>query len=98
MGAINRKAVNDFRANVGAGGQAESYVLTEKIKTLAIKISEILKLDYCGIDFMINDEIYLCEVNSNAFFKAFERVTKINVAEKLVELCIKKVLQKNSLR
>lgn len=95
LGAIKRKAVNDFRANVGAGGQAENYVLTEEEKTLAIKISEILNLDYCGIDLMKNgDEIYLCEVNSNAFFKAFENVTKINVAEKLVELCIKKVLQK----
>lgn len=95
LGAIKRKAVNDFRANVGAGGQTENYVLTEEIKALAIKISQILNLDYCGIDLMKNgDEIYLCEVNSNAFFKAFESVTKINVAEKLVELCIKKVSQK----
>lgn len=95
LGAINRKAVNDFRSNVGAGGQAENYVLTEEVKTLAIKISEILNLDYCGIDLMKNGNgIYLCEVNSNAFFKAFESVTKINVAENLVELCIKKTLQK----
>ena len=38
--------------------------------------------DFKGIDFLLASDGYLlCEVNSNAFFKEFEIVTKINVAE-----------------
>ena len=52
-----------------------------------LKIAALLKLDYCGIDFLFREDgsPVVCEVNSNAFFHAFERATGINVAQKYAE-------------
>ncbi len=64
------------------------------MKELAIKVAEILKLDYCGIDVLFGKNgPVICEVNSNAFFYAFENATKINVAEKYAGYIIKKTAQ-----
>jgi glutathione synthase/RimK-type ligase-like ATP-grasp enzyme len=43
------------------------------------------------MDFLIDKDgtPILCEVNSNAFFKGFEKVTGINVAKKYAEFIIK---------
>ena len=81
-GAMKRTSNGDFRSNVAAGGKGEPFNADEKTIRLAEKAAQILKLDYCGIDFLFGKNgPVLCEVNSNAFFKEFERVTGINVAE-----------------
>ena len=42
------------------------------------------------MDFLIDSDgsPTVCEVNSNAFFKGFENVTKINVAKKYAEFIL----------
>ena len=82
VGAMKRTSYNDFRSNVSAGGKGENFSADEKTIALSEKIANLLGLDYCGIDFLFGkDGLVLCEVNSNAFFKEFEKATKINVAE-----------------
>ena len=83
VGTMLRKNDNDFRSNVGFGGKGYKFKPDEKYLSLAIKASEILELDYCGIDILFgkNNEPILCEVNSNAFFDEFEKVNDINVAK-----------------
>lgn len=82
LGAMRRVSDGDFRSNIGVGGKGEIYLADERTKELAEKIAKTLKLDYCGIDFLFSScGPILCEVNSNAFFKGFEFVTGINVAE-----------------
>lgn len=86
VGAMLRTGQKDFRSNVCSGGNAEVYPLTKELIDLSKKIASVLKLDYCGIDFLFGkDGPVVCEVNSNAFFRAFERVTGINVAKKYVD-------------
>ncbi len=83
VGAMKRTSGGDFRSNVSAGGRGETYDADEKTIELSEKIAKLINLDYCGIDFLFGkDGPILCEVNSNAFFKEFEKVTGINVAEK----------------
>ena len=57
------------------------------------KIANILKIEYAGIDLLFseNGDPILCEINSNAFFEEFEKVTNINVAKKFAEMVIRKV-------
>lgn len=82
VGAMERKSETDFRSNVGAGGRGTAVEIDEKTKILAEKVSKILGLDYCGIDFLYSsDGVKVCEVNSNAYFFTFEKVTGINVAK-----------------
>lgn len=81
-GAMKRTSFNDFRSNVSAGGKGEFYAADQKTIALSEKIADSLCLDYCGIDFLFGKYgLILCEVNSNAFFKEFEKTTEINVAE-----------------
>lgn len=72
---------NDFRSNIGAGGRGKPYEISEDTKKLALKIADVLGLDYCGIDLLFGEDgPMVCEVNSNAFFHTFEETTGINVA------------------
>jgi RimK family alpha-L-glutamate ligase len=88
-----RTSRGDFRSNMALGGSGESFALTEEVCVLAKKISDILKLDYCGIDLLFGKEGYMvCEVNSNAYFRGSERVTDINIAAAYAEhiiACVK---------
>lgn len=91
VGAMERRNENDFRSNVELGGTGMAVTLDEKVKDIAEKSAKILGLDYCGVDVLKDgDKYYICEVNSNAFFKGFRSATGIDVARLYVEyLCEK---------
>lgn len=81
LGGMLRRSDGDFCANIGAGGHGQPFALDEDWRQLAVKVARTLRLDYCGIDFLFGAEgPVVCEVNSNAFFGAFERTTGVNVA------------------
>ena len=80
LGGIERTSKRDFRSNIGLGGSAKKADVPDEVRGYAITAAKILGLDYCGIDFLYGDTFLLCEVNSNAFFDAFEQATGINVA------------------
>lgn len=80
VGGILRTSSNDFRSNIGLGGTAKRVDVPRDIRDIAVRAASVLGLDYCGIDFLLGKTPLLCEVNSNAFFDAFESATGINVA------------------
>ncbi|MDE5722258.1 MAG: RimK family alpha-L-glutamate ligase [Clostridia bacterium] len=88
--AMRRKNEKDFRSNIELGGKGEKYEADERLISLCERVSEILKLDYCGIDVLTDsDGTYnVCEVNSNAFFAEAEKVCGVNIAKKYAELII----------
>ena len=90
--AMNRINNLDFRSNIELGGHGEKYAPDPDLVELCEKTAELLKLDYCGIDVLTdnNGKRYICEVNSNAFFAEAERVCGVNIAKKYAELIIKK--------
>ena len=51
-----------------------------------------LNIEYAGIDLLLdqNQQPVLCEINSNAFFEEFEKVTKINVAKEILKMVIER--------
>lgn len=81
-----RKSENDFRSNIELGGKGYHFDASDDLIRLCEKVSNIIGLDYCGIDVLFGPEGYLiCEVNSNAFFGGIEQVTGLNVAKKYAE-------------
>lgn len=90
--AMRRKNDNDFRSNVELGGHGEKYEADKELIALCERVSEILQLDYCGIDVLtdFNGKRYICEVNSNAFFAEAERVCGVNIAKKFAEFILAK--------
>lgn len=83
----------DFRSNFGETADGRTLENPEKYYAFAQDITDKLKIEYAGIDLLVgeNDQPILCEINSNAFFEEFEKVTGINVAEKVVDLIKKKM-------
>ncbi len=91
MERINK---NDFRSNIALGGTGYDVTdtLSDEFKNVAIKATQILDLDYAGIDVAItNDEKpTFIEANGNAFFTEIEKVTNVNITKLLVEHLISK--------
>lgn len=82
LGSMLRRAEGDFRSNAALGGRGERFSLDAQGCALCERVAKCLQLDYCGIDLLFGQDGWLvCEVNSNAFFGTFERVTGINVAQ-----------------
>jgi ribosomal protein S6--L-glutamate ligase/gamma-F420-2:alpha-L-glutamate ligase len=80
--SMKRRNDKDFRSNIELGGTGENYAADKNIIEICEKTARLLKLDYCGIDILrdVNGKIYVCEVNSNAFFAAAERCCFVNIA------------------
>lgn len=93
LGGMLRKSGQGFRANISAGGKGECYDITGDAARYAEKAADVLGLDYAGVDFLIGErgELILSEVNSNALFIEFEKVTGINVAKALAGHILQKI-------
>ena len=92
LGGMVRTSGGDFRSNLARGGKAEAYPVDEGAAQLSLKIARLLRLDYCGIDYLFGkDGLLVCEVNSNAFFQGFEGATGVNVAGAYAEHILAKL-------
>lgn len=92
LGGIIRSSDCDFRSNVGLGGKAQRTDVPSEAADMALSAAKILGLDYCGIDLLFGEcGFLLCEVNSNAYFDAFEAATGINVAGAYAEHIVSSV-------
>ena len=83
-GYKRRSLSGDFRSNLAQGGTGVEHTMNPFQIETAERIARIMHLDYCGIDFLdsgIPEQPILCEINSNAFIRGAESVTKINIAE-----------------
>lgn len=77
---------SDFRANITNGGSMYNYEPNDNEIKIAKKVSDILNLDFGGIDILFGDDgPLICEVNSNAHFKNIYDCTGVNVAYYIVE-------------
>ena len=93
VGGFERYNTADFRSNFGDTASSKKLENDSKFLLFAEKISQKLDILYAGIDLLYddNDDPILCEINSNAFFEEFEKITKIDVAKLYVDMIIKEV-------
>ena len=83
---------NHFITNVFQGAKYRQIILEEKIRDLCVKLSKIFKLGYGGIDLKITkNDVFVLEINSIPSWKAMQKISKINISEKLVKDFIKNV-------
>ena len=89
---MKRENKNSYLSNLAAGGTASVVKLPKNYLDVAIKASQILGLDYCGVDLLEgpDGEPILSEVNSNAFYEGIEKTTGINVAGCYVDYLLSK--------
>ncbi len=89
---LRRSTDGDFRSNLSRGGAMERYTPTREEEALALKATELLGLDFAGVDILFgkNGPI-LCEVNSNAHFKTTLECTGVNMAEEIMRHIARKI-------
>ena len=78
----------EFLSNFSQGGSVEKYAGDDiqEIKKIAIHTANHFKLNYVGVDLMLdnNNEWKVLEVNRACQFKGFEQATGVNVAKELI--------------
>ena len=95
VGGFIRYNKTDFRSNYGENASSRPLKEGDKCFKLASYIAKELDIEYAGIDFMFleSGEPILCEINSNAFFEEFEKVTGINVAKEYALMIKRKIYE-----
>ena len=77
----------DFRANIASGGQAQHYRLSREEERIALAACRHLQLDFAGVDLLESKEgPLLCEVNSNAHFRALQELSGCRPADEIIAL------------
>jgi len=87
VASVMRQSLDgDFRSNTHQGGEGVPVKLTDEERKTAIKAARAMGLPICGVDMMRSERGPLVlEVNSSASILTPERITKRNVAEKIIE-------------
>jgi len=86
IGAMQRTAQNDFRANISNGGSGAQFAITPEIEFIAGETARILNLDIAGVDLLFDkDGFKVCEANSAPGFYGFETYCQHDMAKAIVE-------------
>lgn len=76
---------DNWKTNVYAGAEVKPIELTSELKELAVKSAQITKTEIAGVDILESEEgYYVIEVNSIPGFTALQKVTDINIPEKVI--------------
>jgi len=87
----------EFRSNMHQGGTMKKVAISNKESELAIKSARILGLNNAGVDILRTKAgPVVLEVNSSPGFEGLEKITKINIAKKIIDYTIH--LHLNSLK
>ncbi|MFW9998548.1 MAG: RimK family alpha-L-glutamate ligase [Candidatus Hodarchaeota archaeon] len=77
---------DSWKTNIYSGARAEPIELTGDMKNLAIKAANITKTEIAGVDIIECEKgLTVLEVNSIPGFTALQKVTDINIAEKIIK-------------
>ena len=84
----------EYRSNVSQGGKTE-MIKNKEILKLGIRAAQVTKTEIAGVDIMLdeNNNPYILEINRAPQFQRFEKISRINVAEEIVNHCISKYQQ-----
>lgn len=80
IAAVLRESKTDFRANFCLGGRAIPYVLSAEEKNLICNISDLIKYDYIGIDFVFNSgKIVFNEIEDSVGARMLYSLTDVDI-------------------
>jgi ribosomal protein S6--L-glutamate ligase len=75
-----------WKTNVSQGGRMVQKTFPEEILELGLKATEVIGLDYSGVDIIESEEgPIILEVNGSPGWQALKNATGIDIAEKIVK-------------
>jgi ribosomal protein S6--L-glutamate ligase len=87
VGGMKRANPHDFRTNVSRKAHAAAHEVTEAEAELALRAAAAVGARFAGIDLLYHrgGGCYVIEVNAVPGWRAFQRVTEIDVAARLLD-------------
>ncbi len=87
LGGMRRVSDGDFRTNVSRDGRGEAHVVTDLEAEWALRAAAATGARFAGIDILYDrdGQGFVIEVNAVPGWRAFEKVTGINVARVVIE-------------
>jgi len=94
VGAFERYNPNDYRSNYHEGASSKAIEINDSIMDIINKLLSFLNIEYAGVDLLFGENnMMFCEMNSNAFFEEFEKITGINVALAFAKMVKRKIYE-----
>lgn len=92
LAAMHRLAPpGHWKTNLAQGGKAKATKLTNELKELAIKATQVLGLEYAGVDIVETSKgPLILEVNSSPSWQGLQRTTGVKVATHLLKYVTRK--------
>jgi ribosomal protein S6--L-glutamate ligase len=86
LGAMKRRSTGDFRTNVARSAVGEPHELTDAEADLARRAAAATGATFAGVDLLYDraGRCYVLEVNAVPGWRAFTRVTDIDVADRVM--------------
>jgi RimK family alpha-L-glutamate ligase len=76
---------DNWKTNVYAGAEVKPIELTDELERLAVKAAQVTKTEIAGVDILESEDgYYVIEVNSIPGFTALQKVTDIDIPEKII--------------
>jgi ribosomal protein S6--L-glutamate ligase/tetrahydromethanopterin:alpha-L-glutamate ligase len=83
---------SSWKTNISQGGKPSYFQAPEELEKLTIKAVDVLGCKIAGIDILEGPEGYLIsEINSQPGFRGLQSVSKINIADSIIEYIISDV-------
>ena len=84
----------EFRSNLHRGGSAELIKITSEERKVAIEAAKVMGLNVCGVDMLRSSRGPLVmEVNSSPGLEGIEKASTKDIADSIIEVIEKKVIQ-----
>jgi len=90
--AAMRRFSDSWKTNISLGAEPVAYKPTKKIEQLAIKAAEVVGCEVAGVDILESEKgNFIIEINSQPGWKGLQSVTKVNIAEEIINHVISRI-------
>ncbi len=96
--AIERTSATGWISNISKGAVARKIILSEDLRDMAIKATQVMGLDYCGIDMISQNGVtYILELNGSPSWEGVQEVTGKKIADEIISSVLKKIRMRAAL-
>jgi hypothetical protein len=86
IGGFNRYKNGQSFLTTAKGGEREVAILDDVQVRAALEVAKLKKINIAGVDmFYDQDQLFIIEANASPQFMAFEQVTGVNVAQRILK-------------
>lgn len=95
VAAMYRELPGSWKTNIARGARPKPLKVTDEIADIAVKSAKIIGCDIAGVDIVESKgEKYVIEINSQPGWKGIQKVTKVDIAKKIIEYVVKEKIKR----